>query len=153
MRQMVENARLEQAWLALSAAHAVVTAALSRKVEVECGMPLTWLGILYQLGSTPERRFRMHELASACHTSRSGLTRLVDRIEARGLVRREAIPGDRRSFLVVLTDSGAQALAEAGPVLEAGLRESFGDRIADAELTPLLEALRRVASDGAPVCG
>jgi DNA-binding MarR family transcriptional regulator len=150
---MVEDARLEQAWLALSAAYAAVTAALSRKVEVECGMPLTWLAILYRLGSAPERRFRMHELASACHTSRSGLTRLVDRIEARGLVSREAIPGDRRSFLVVLTDSGARALAEAGPVLEAGLRASFGDRIADADLMPLLTALRRVASGGSPACG
>jgi hypothetical protein len=44
-------------------------------------------------------------------------------------------------------------LAEAGPVLEAGLRASFGDRIADADLMPLLTALRRVASGGSPACG
>src|ERR1700730_380070 len=126
-------------------------AALDRKVETECGFSLGWLEVLYQLGSASTRRMRMHELAAACHTSKSGLTRLVDRIEAGGLVRRTAIPGDRRSFYVVMTEEGTRALERGLPVIRSGLEEHLGRHVRATEMEPLLHALRRLAARGLPV--
>jgi DNA-binding MarR family transcriptional regulator len=140
-----------EAWFALVLAHDQVMAALDRKVVTECGFSLGWLEVLYQLGSASTRRLRMHELAAACHTSKSGLTRLVDRIEAGGLVRRTAIPGDRRSFYVVMTEEGTRALEHGLPVIRSGLEEHLGRHIEVTEMQPLLDALRRVAAGGLPI--
>jgi DNA-binding MarR family transcriptional regulator len=137
-----------ETWFALVLAHDQVMAALDRKVEAECGFSLGWLEVLHQLGSCSSRRLRMHELAAACHTSKSGLTRLVDRIEAGGLVRRTAIPGDRRSFYVVMTEEGTSALEHGLPVVRSGLEEHLGRHIQATEAGPLLDALRRIAAGG-----
>jgi hypothetical protein len=88
----------------------------------------------------------MHELARACHTSKSGLTRLVDRIEAAGLAVRAAIPGDRRSFYVVMTEEGTRALERAVPVVSSGLEEHVGRHVRTAEMEPMLSALRRIGA-------
>jgi len=137
-----------EAWFALVVAHDQVMAALDRKVQAECGFGLGWLEVLYQLGSASARRLRMHELAAACHTSKSGLTRLVDRIEAGGLVRRTAIPGDRRSLFVVMTEEGRRALERGLPVVRSGLQEHVGRHVKTGETGPLLDALRRIAAGG-----
>jgi DNA-binding MarR family transcriptional regulator len=146
---VVEDSRLNETWMAFMSAHALVTSALDRDIEIACGLSLTWLEVLYRLRGAPDHRYRMHQLASACHTSKSGLTRLVDRMEAAGLIRREAIPGDRRSLLVVMTEAGGEALARAIPRLEAALREHFGRHIHESELDPFLNVLRRMSGGSA----
>ena len=73
------------------------------------GFPLTWLDVLAQLYDARDEGLRMQELEQRSLFTRSGLTRLVDRIEAAGLVRREAVPGDRRGVRVVLTSRGPPA--------------------------------------------
>jgi DNA-binding MarR family transcriptional regulator len=138
-----------EAWFALVVAHQRVMAALERQVEAECGFSLAWLEVLYQLSSVSGRRLRMHELARACHTSKSGLTRLVDRIETAGLAKRTAIPGDRRSFYVVMTEEGARALERGLPVVRSGLDEHFGRHVRGTEMEPLLSALRRIVAGAA----
>jgi DNA-binding MarR family transcriptional regulator len=140
-----------ETWFALVLAHDQVMEALDRRVETECGFSVGWLEVLYQLGSASTRRLRMHELAAACHTSKSGLTRLVDRIEAGGLVRRTAIPGDRRSFYVVMTEEGTRALERGLPVVRSGLEELLGRYVKPTEMEPLLDALRRIAAGGLPI--
>jgi len=105
------------------------------------GFPLTWLDVLAQLYDAGETGLRMQELEQRSLFTRSGLTRLVDRIEAAGLVRREAVPGDRRGVQVVLTDEGRRrhdaAFVEHSKVIE----REFGRRLTEVQLRAVAEAL------------
>jgi DNA-binding MarR family transcriptional regulator len=105
------------------------------------GFPLTWLDVLAQLYDAADAGLRMQELEQRSLFTRSGLTRLVDRIEAAGLVRREAVAGDRRGVQVVLTAEGRRrhdaAFADHNKVIE----RVFGRRLSAAQLTAVAEAL------------
>jgi DNA-binding MarR family transcriptional regulator len=105
------------------------------------GFPLTWLDVLAQLYDASEDGLRMQELEQRSLFTRSGLTRLVDRIEAAGLVRREAVPGDRRGVQVVLTPEGRRrhdaAFADHYKVIE----REFGRRLTRAQQQAVAEAL------------
>ncbi len=107
----------------------------------QAGFPLTWLDVLAQLYDASEDGLRMQELEQRSLFTRSGLTRLVDRIEAAGLVRREAVPGDRRGVRVVLTPEGRRrhdaAFAEHLKVIE----REFGRRLTRAQQRAVAEAL------------
>jgi DNA-binding MarR family transcriptional regulator len=82
-------------------------------VHRDLGVPDAWFEVLLRLGRTPEHRLRMTDLAEAVSFSSGGFTRLADRMEKEGLIRREADPNDRRAALAVLTDQGSQALNRA----------------------------------------
>ena len=86
------------------------------------GFPLTWFDVLARLADAAPAGLRMQELEELALFTRGGLTRLVDRIEGRGLVRREPVPGDRRGVRVVLTADGLErytvALARHRDVVE-----------------------------------
>ena len=96
-------------------AHAAVMAAVSRDLEADSGLPVSWFEVLIRLSRSPGERLRMSELATQVGLSTSGLTRLVDRLDDAGLIRREACPSDRRGAFAVLTDDGRRALGEAMP--------------------------------------
>ena len=83
---------------------------LERDLLAEAELPLGWYDVLLQLAEAPERRLRMAELADRVLLSRSGLTRLVDRLAAEGLVTREPFPDDARGPYTVLTDAGLDRL-------------------------------------------
>ena len=105
------------------------------------GFPLTWLDVLAQLYDAGDDGLRMQELEQRSLFTRSGLTRLVDRIEAAGLVRREPVPGDRRGVQVVLTAEGRArhdaAFADHNKVIE----REFGGRLSKAQLRAVADAL------------
>ena len=82
--------------------------------------------------------------------SRSGLTRLVDRLERAGLLRREADPTDRRGSYAVLTDDGYDAVRRTWPRYARGIQEHFARHLQADEATPLAQALDRVAATEAP---
>jgi DNA-binding MarR family transcriptional regulator len=107
----------------------------------DAGFPLTWLDVLSRLSDAGSDGLRMQELEQKSLFTRSGLTRLVDRIEAAGLVRREPVPGDRRGVRVVLTDEGRRrhdaAFADHFQVIE----REFGNRLTQAQLRAVAEAL------------
>lgn len=94
----------------------------------------------------------MYELAGAVVMSRSGLTRLVDRIETAGLLRREVCPNDRRGAFVALTGAGAMLLTRIRPVYRDALHEHFArhlddpDQIAQA-LAPITRAACQAVHD------
>src|SRR5438309_2867830 len=123
-----------------------VTPALVAAIEAACGLPLRWFDVLTQLHLTPHKRLSMTELASAVLLSKSGLTRLVDRIEEAGLVQRASAPGDRRSLLIVLTPSGEKTLKRAAPIHEDGIRRHFAAYILDNEAAAVEAALGRIAA-------
>lgn len=96
---------------------------LERDLVDAHGMPLSWYDVLVQLAEAPDRRLRMTELADRVLLSRSGLTRLVDRLTATGLVSRQADPSDARGTFTVLTDDGLNRLREAAPTHLRGIGE------------------------------
>ena len=104
--------------------------------------------MLVNLESAPDRQMRMSELAEAVLLSRSGLTRLVERLERDGLLTRADCPDDARGSLAVLTDAGVARLAEARKTHLRGVRERFLDHFAEDELERLGEYWRRVLAHG-----
>ncbi len=134
----------EATWRALITAHATVVEKIERAL-LEAGLPpLGWYDVLLELSAAPGCRLRMHELARAVVLSRSGLTRLVDRLEKAGLLRREPDPSDRRGAFAVLTEEGRDMQRQMWPVYAAGIAEHFGGHVSDQEAHMLTEALSRV---------
>ena len=141
------------AWRTFLHSHSLVVSRVERRLEANLGLPFTWYDVLFQLSEAPDRRLRMHELAEAVLLSRSGLTRTVDRIEAAGLVARQAIPGDRRSMHVVLTDAGRERLAAAFPIVRRAVRELFADHLSEDDAHNLVRILGRVQDGTKGVAG
>ena len=136
----------EEAWRAFITAYAVAIEGIERGLAEEGLPPLGWYDVLLELSVAPGRRLRMRELARAVVLSRSGLTRLVDRMERAGLLRREPTPDDRRGSYAVLTEEGAGMRRRMWPVYARGIAEHFGMHLDDEEARVLGEALRRVSA-------
>lgn len=134
------------AWRSLLQAHAALTELLERELVTERGLPLSRYEVLLYLAESPDGRLRMQELAEQVLLSKSGLTRLVDRMEAAGLVRRERCPDDRRGAYAVLTDHGRAVLRRAAPVHLRGIQEHFGRHVGEDEARALSGALGRVVA-------
>ncbi len=132
-------------WRAFLHAHSAVVRQLERDLNDEAGLPLTWYDVLLQLVEAPGHRLRMAELADRVLLSRSGLTRLVDRLSAEGLVTREPYPGDARGMYTVLTDAGLARLRAAAPTHLAGIQEYWLSRFSDDELHELGRLFARLA--------
>ena len=132
------------AWRDLLRAHAVITATLSRELEEARGLPLVQYDVLVQLSEAPEGRLRMQQLADRVLFSRSGLTRLVDRMADQGLVRRERCADDRRGTFAALTPAGRRRLRDAAGVHLRGIHQHFARHLSDADACALHVALRAV---------
>ena len=135
------------AWSAFLHAHARVVRELERELQAEQGMALTDYDVLVQLANAGERRLRMSELADRLLLSRSGVTRLVDRLEAAGLVERITCDTDRRGQWASLTDAGYDRLRSASPTHLRGVASHFLDRLSGEELIALERTLSQLADD------
>ena len=124
--------------------HNELHGALQRNLDSGAGLPVGWMSVLIRLARSPEQRLRMTELARDMTMSTSGLTRLVDRMEAGGVVRREACPEDRRGLHAVLTEEGRALLASTTPCHVADLERLLGGALDERELAQLTDLLRRV---------
>lgn len=139
------------AWRSFLRAHATVVRRLESDLIAAHGLPLAVYDVLVQLVEAPERRLRMTELAGRVLLSRSGLTRLVDRMVRDGLLRREQDPLDARGVLAVLTDTGFERLKAASPTHLDGVTRYVVDRLSTDELTAWGAASARLAdSQGSP---
>lgn len=132
-------------WRSFLEAHAAIARRIDRKLEAAGLPPLTWYDVLWALFEAPERRLRMGDLADAVMLSRTGLIRLVDRIEAGGHVRREPVPGDRRGIYVVLTATGARLLRRMWPVYEQCIAELFAKPVG-SDAPSMRAALERAST-------
>lgn len=143
MSDVLEESGLE-AWEAFVFAHAAAVAAIERDLAREGVISLTWYDVLVALANAPGHRLRLGELAERVVLSRSGLSRLVDRIEKAGLVRREAAPDDRRGAYATLTPDGLQAQRDAWPHYAAGIAQHFSRSLTEDERRVITTALQRV---------
>jgi DNA-binding MarR family transcriptional regulator len=112
----------------------------------EIGLTLGDFDVLAQLGQSGGE-LRMSELAAQAYSSRSGMTRRVDRLLDEGLVIRTNSDADGRGVVVALTEAGVTRLAEAVPVHLRQVRELFVVKLTDVELSTLASALDKVAVD------
>lgn len=133
------------AWRALLRAHARLVDVLGHELEREKGITLAQYEVMTFLSDAPQRRMRMSELADAVLLSRSGLTRLIDRLTDSGLVCREDCPEDRRGSYAVLTDEGLERLRDAWTVHARGVAEHFAASLTESETRMLERALSKVA--------
>jgi DNA-binding MarR family transcriptional regulator len=139
-----------EAWAGFLRAHASLTRALDEELRHEEGLSLSEYDVLVQLADTPEGRLRMAELADAVLLSRSGLTRLVDGLERRGLVERARCPEDARGLHAVLTPEGLRRRREAASTHLAGVRRDFLDHLREDQLRELADAWETVLSAPGP---
>jgi DNA-binding MarR family transcriptional regulator len=144
MSPLVKQPHLD-AWRALLNAHAQMTSQIEDALG-EAGLPpLAWYDVLWPAYQAKDRRLRMRDLAEQVVTiSRSGLTRLVDRIVDAGMLERDTTPGDRRGTDVILTDKGADLLKRMWPVYAKVLNERFAEPLSKSRAESLQDALRRV---------
>lgn len=131
-------------WGDLTQATDQVRMRLSRLLEAGPGLAPEEVELLMLLGAVPERRLRMIDVSDALRLSKSGVTRLVDRLEDRGLLLRVACPSDRRVVYAGLTEQGATALEGAAPIFVAGLMEHLGERLEEAQVERLRRDLRDI---------
>ena len=159
--QQIDSRQLDErelrAWRGMLRAHAALTKALDADLDSAHGLPLSSYEVLLYLNDAPEKRMRMRDLAASVILSRSGLTRLADRLEREGLIRRESCSSDARGAYAVLTPDGAEMLAVARTTHLAGVRSLFLQHFSDDELDALVDAWDRVvpgsASAPGPTCG
>jgi DNA-binding MarR family transcriptional regulator len=132
-----------RAWRAFLQTHARVTRRLETDLLARSGLPLAEYDVMFQLAIADGRRLRMNELADRVLLSRAGITRLVDRLVADGLVGRVKCASDARGYFAVLTPAGVARLEGAIPGHLAAVRKFFLSRYSPAELETLGELLER----------
>ena len=133
-----------KAWRTFLYAHAQVRRQLERELQAEQAMGLAEYELLLILAYSDGRRLRMSELADTLALSRSGATRLIDRLEADALVQRMSCETDRRGQWAQLTADGYERLRAASPTHLRGVAAHFLDRIPQPELDALRSTLERV---------
>jgi DNA-binding MarR family transcriptional regulator len=132
------------AWRGMLRVHAALVRELDAELERAHDLPLSSYDVLIYLQTAPGKRLRMAELADSVLLSRSGVTRLVDRLVREGLIVRDACESDGRGAFAVLTDAGEELLARARPTHLAGIRERFLRHFSKAELQALAQFWERV---------
>jgi DNA-binding MarR family transcriptional regulator len=146
-----------RAWRGMLRTHATLTKALDAELEAAHGLPLSSYEVLLHLGDADGQRMRMSDLADSVILSRSGLTRLVDRMEREGLIERQSCPSDARGSFATLTAAGRRKLAAARATHLAGVRSMFLDRFTPEEQEVLGAAWERVlpgvGDAPGPACG
>ena len=132
------------AWRGLLRVHSALVKALDAELLAEHDLPLTSYEVLINLQAAPGHRRRMAELAEGVLLSRSGMTRLVDRLERDGLIERDACTEDGRGMFAVLTEKGEELLSRARRTHLDGVRERFLQHFDRDELEQLAGSWNRV---------
>ncbi|MFL6141030.1 MAG: MarR family winged helix-turn-helix transcriptional regulator [Labedaea sp.] len=132
------------AWRTFLTAHARVLRSLETELQAEQRLSLVSYDVLVQLAEAPQRRLRMAELADRVLLSRSGVTRLVDRLERAGLVSRRRVAADGRGVIAELTADGLERLRTASGTHLAGIARHFVARFPSTDLARLAELCARL---------
>ncbi len=132
------------AWRGMLKVHSALVKALDAELEAQHGLPLSSYEVLIYLRVTPDKRLRMAELADRTLLSRSGMTRLVDRLERDGLLRRDTCSSDARGCFAVLTERGEEVLAGARATHLSGVRRRFLAHLDSDDVEALGKAFNKV---------
>ncbi|MEV7683468.1 MarR family transcriptional regulator [Streptomyces sp. NPDC088341] len=130
-----------QGWRTLAALHARIEDALERALQREHGLSVSEYGVLDVLSREGGSCLRMNQLSKAVVLSQSATTRLVGRLEQRGLLQRYLCPDDRRGVYTEVTAEGRAALERARPTHDDSLAGALREAEELSELAPLVDAL------------
>ncbi|MDX6743853.1 MarR family winged helix-turn-helix transcriptional regulator [Actinocorallia sp. A-T 12471] len=148
------TASLAQGWCALSLLHGRIEAHIERALEAGHGLSVREFSLLDVLSRQHDGEgghLQMKQVAEAVVLSQSATTRLVTRLENRGLLARYLCPTDRRGIYTDVSPEGRALLEAARPTNERALREALADAAAKPELAPLVHALAEIPSGSDPV--
>jgi DNA-binding MarR family transcriptional regulator len=123
---------------------------LDAELEHAVGIPQRWYDVLVHLEESPDG-IPMNELAERILYSKSGFTRVVDRMEEAGLVRRARPESDRRTILIVLTDRGIETLERARRHHRDGIHRHFTQHLTNADVKALTHALEKISTHARPL--
>jgi DNA-binding MarR family transcriptional regulator len=132
------------AWVNLGQAAHVVQAALDQRLQAVAGISGPEFELLWRLSGTPGQRLHMTEIAALLLASKSGVTRLVDRLVEAGLVARETPPENRRVTYAQLTPRGKTVLAKARDAFGHALEASFSNHLSDSDVRAMRRILRKL---------
>jgi DNA-binding MarR family transcriptional regulator len=133
------------AWAQLLRASQRLLREVERELKDAGFPPLSWYDVLRELAAAEGHRLRQFELEERLALAQYNLSRLVDRLEARGLVRREGCPSDRRGNFVIATPEGQALKARMWPVYEQAIARHFGRALSGADARSLAAVLRPFA--------
>jgi DNA-binding MarR family transcriptional regulator len=139
-----------RAWRLYFESALALTDVLDGELERDAGIPMRWYDALVHLEESPDG-LRMNELAERILYSKSGFTRVVDRMEEAGLVRRVRPENDRRSILVVLTDGGRETMERARRLHRHGIEQHFSRHLTDTDIKALTRALEKISAHARPL--
>ena len=131
-------------WVSLLEAHAVLMDKLERELTAAGGPPLAFYDVMVQLQDAPDHRLTMKQLADAVLLSKSGVTRLVDRMMAAGYVTRDSCATDRRVVYAKLTSKGLNAFKKAMPKHLGDIERSFSRHLTDTEARTLRNVFEKL---------
>jgi DNA-binding MarR family transcriptional regulator len=135
------------AWRGVIFAQARVLGSVEAPLREHTGLSLVFLDVLGRLYDADDRRLRIQELQERSLFTKSGMTRLVDRMEAVNLVRREPVPGDRRGVFVVITDEGAELYERGIAQHQQDIEREFASKLTAEQHRAVADALRSFWND------
>jgi DNA-binding MarR family transcriptional regulator len=139
-----------RAWRLFFESALALSDVLDDELKRDAGIPVRWYDAMVQLEETTGG-LRMNELAERILYSKSSFTRVVDRMEAAGLVRRVRPENDRRSIFVVLTDEGRNTMEHARRHHRHGIDQHFTRHLADSDIKALTRAFEKVSTHARPL--
>lgn len=138
------------AWRLFFESSLAVLDVLDAELEQAAGIPQRWYDVLVHLEESPQG-IPMNELAERILYSKSGFTRVIDRMEDAGLVRRARPENDRRTILIVLTDKGTETLKHARRYHRDGIQRHFSQHLTNADIKALTRALEKISTHARPL--
>jgi DNA-binding MarR family transcriptional regulator len=123
---------------------------LDTELERDAGIPLRWYDVLVKLEESPDG-LRMSDLAERILYSKSGFTRVVDRMEDAGLVQRVRPENDRRSIFVSLTAKGEETMQRARRYHRHGIEHHFSRHLSDTDAKALIRAFEKISAHARPL--
>lgn len=140
------------AWIGLLQTHRHLTRELDGELEAQHGLGLSALELLGRLAAAQDSRMRLSVLANEVSLSLSRVSRIIDALQARGLVERQPCPGDARAINAWLTPAGLVLVREAQATHFAGVQRRFFDRLSADEVATLADVFNRFAPGAARAC-
>jgi DNA-binding MarR family transcriptional regulator len=141
-----------EAWIGLLETHKRLTRGLDAQLESEHGLTLSGLEALGRLAAASGRNLRLSALAEECGLSLSRISRIIDALQARGLVERRGVESDARAVHAHLTKTGLELVRRAQCSHFAAVQRSFFAQLSDQEVATLADIFGRFAPSASEAC-